>query len=88
MLRTYKAILKGSHLEWIGETPEYDKNQPLDIEVTISDHSAPSNVPDCGQQMAEILEQLAKNDAFSEIADAVSWQGEIRKDRPLPGRND
>jgi hypothetical protein len=37
--------------------------------------------------MAEALENLAALDAFSEISDPVEWQREIRKDRPLPGRD-
>jgi hypothetical protein len=36
--------------------------------------------------MAEALEKLAASDAFSEISDPSEWQREIRKDRPLPGR--
>jgi hypothetical protein len=36
--------------------------------------------------MAEALERLAAADALSRIEDPVEWQREIRKDRPLPGR--
>ncbi|PID98478.1 MAG: hypothetical protein CSA83_01055 [Actinomycetales bacterium] len=32
------------------------------------------------------LLNLQKSGAFSEIEDPVAWQREIRKDRPLPGR--
>jgi hypothetical protein len=35
----------------------------------------------------EALEQLRKLNPFREIADPVAWQREIRKDRPLPGRD-
>ena len=42
---------------------------------------------DMQQRMAEALEKLAASDAFSEISDPVEWQREIRKDRPLPGRD-
>lgn len=36
----------------------------------------------------ESLEKLAKMKAFSEIDDPVEWQREIRRDRPLPGREE
>ncbi len=32
------------------------------------------------------IRNLQKVNAYSEIADPVAWQREIRKDRPLPGR--
>lgn len=32
------------------------------------------------------LLSLQKSGAFSDIEDPVAWQREIRKDRPLPGR--
>jgi hypothetical protein len=35
----------------------------------------------------EVLEQLRKLNPFREIEDPVAWQCEIRKDRPLPGRD-
>jgi hypothetical protein len=33
------------------------------------------------------LRQLRKLGTFKEITDPVTWQREIRKDRPLPGRD-
>jgi antitoxin component of MazEF toxin-antitoxin module len=32
------------------------------------------------------IKELQKLGAFKEIKDPVAWQREIRKDRPLPGR--
>jgi hypothetical protein len=46
----------------------------------------PDQVADRRRRMAEALENLAAADAFSEISDPVEWQREVRKDRPLPGR--
>lgn len=38
MLQTYKAILKGSQLEWNGEAPETEQNeQPINVFITILD---------------------------------------------------
>jgi hypothetical protein len=39
-----------------------------------------------GKRMAEILEQGAKLGLFKDIQDPAAWQREIRRDRPLPGR--
>jgi len=33
------------------------------------------------------LDKLAKMRVFADIKDPVVWQRQIRKDRPLPGRN-
>ncbi len=35
----------------------------------------------------EALKELRKRGTFKEITDPVAWQREIRKDRPLPGRD-
>lgn len=40
-----------------------------------------------GRRIADALEKLAAMHAFAEIDDPVEWQREIRKDRPLPGRD-
>ncbi len=42
-----------------------------------------------GQVIAEIMNRIAaRGNAFSDIKDPVEWQRNIRKDRPLPGRED
>ena len=84
MSETYRAILKGDQLEWTDVVPsDLASEQP--VEVTILDE--PDGLGDRRRRMAEALEKLAAADAFSEIADPVEWQREIRKDRPLPGRD-
>ena len=75
---------KGNRLEWTDPGPvDLKPDQP--VEVTILDEQHQSE--DRGKRMAEALEKLAASDAFSEISDPVEWQREIRKDRPLPGRD-
>jgi hypothetical protein len=84
MGNSYRAILKGNELEWTGPGPvDLDPEQP--VEVTILD--TPDQNADRGKRMVEALEKLAASDAFSEISDASEWQREIRRDRPLPGRD-
>ncbi len=38
------------------------------------------------QRIQETLRQLQEIGAYKDIKDPVAWQREIRKDRPLPGR--
>ena len=83
MADSYRALLKGDRLEWTdGEPRHLASEQP--VEVTILDQ--PNRIAERRRLMAEALENLADADAFSEISDPVEWQREIRKDRPLPGR--
>lgn len=39
-----------------------------------------------GVAMAKIMERMAAREALAEIEDPSAWQREVRKDRPLPGR--
>ena len=39
------------------------------------------------RMITDALENLAAIGAFADIDDPVEWQREIRKDRPLPGRD-
>jgi hypothetical protein len=81
---TYRAILRGDRLEWTDPGP-VDLNPEQPVEVTIL--AEPDQTADRGRRMAEALEKLAASDAFSEISDPSEWQREVRKDRPLPGRD-
>lgn len=84
-METYRAILKGNRLEWIESEPTHlDAEQP--VEVTILDTPGEVDAATQGQRMAKALERLAASNALSHIKDPSEWQREIRKDRPLPGR--
>lgn len=37
-------------------------------------------------RISESLSWLAKHNTFADIQDPVAWQQELRRDRPLPGR--
>ncbi len=39
-----------------------------------------------GQKLMAILQRIADRGGIASIKDPVKWQREIRKDRPLPGR--
>lgn len=48
---------------------------------------APESPPN-GEAIARIGERMAARNALASIKDPAAWQREIRKDRPLPGRDD
>ena len=88
MHQTYKAILRGNHLEWSGEAPgQLESEQPLEVHVTILNESPADKSASQGRKMAEALERLAATDALAEIADPSEWQREQREERSLPGRD-
>ncbi len=61
MLQTYKAILRGNHLEWNDAGPQsLTDDHPVAVYVTILDQAQAEKAPlTSGQQMASILEELA-----------------------------
>lgn len=85
MIQAYKGILRGNQIEWTTDgKPKSD--QPLQVEVTVVEPKDDDDKLERGRRMAASLERLAAMGAFSEIADPMERQREIRKDRPLPGR--
>jgi len=40
------------------------------------------------RRVAAAFDALRRSGAFADIADPVKWQRDIRKDRPLPGREE
>ncbi len=40
------------------------------------------------KRLRKAFETLAELGTFADIADPVEWQRQIRKDRPLPGRDE
>jgi hypothetical protein len=86
MVRTYKALLRGNSLEWIGEAPEHSEDHPITVEVTVLEERCFSDARSRGHAMAAILEKLAESGAVSDITDPAAWQRGLRQDRPLPGR--
>lgn len=87
MSETYRAILKGDRLEWTDSEPT-DLNPEQPVQVTILDAPDHTDTTTQGQRMAKALEGIAASDGLSQIQDPVEWQREIRKDRPLPGREE
>lgn len=94
-LHKYKAVIRHDpvthhdYVEWISGKPR--TNVPIDVEVSVWEEPwgkrRVGKDKENGKRLAELFEKLADKGAFSDIDDPVAWQREIRKDRPLPGRD-
>jgi hypothetical protein len=84
MIRTYKAILHGDHVEWIDKRPE--QTQPVPVHITPLEDIPPGPGRERGRAMAEALAALASRGTFAAITDPVAWQRELRHERSLPAR--
>lgn len=89
MADTYEGILEGDRIRWIGPRPPSGKVRV----IPAADESArlpplPESTPEQRARLVQALEAAAELDPYREIEDPVAWQREIRKDRPLPGRED
>lgn len=87
MLETYKATIHGNTIEWEAEKPDGVTNKDgLKVEVTVlyGNNKLPKSD---GDKMADALAQIAARGGIKTIPDPLAWQREIRKDRPLPGRD-
>lgn len=78
MLETYKALVHGNQIRWLGKGPETER--PVEVDVTVLSRSPQRG---SGQAMADALEELAKINAFKDITDPVAWQRQMRTDKPL-----
>jgi hypothetical protein len=88
MSETYPAILRENRIEWMGDPPPHlPPEQPVRVEVTLLGPASAAPAEQ-GRLMAEALEQLAARGGRGLPADPVEWQREVRRDRPLPGRDD
>ena len=72
-------------VEWLEETPTVDG--PVPAYIVVLDNLDVHHPDNSGAIAVAMLEILADKGTFDEIEDPVAWQREIRKDRPLPGRD-
>jgi hypothetical protein len=85
MPQSYLAILKGDRVEWVGAAPP--TGDAVWVKVRLLPPLSPEDAAR-GARMLEVLNALAARGGVPEYGDPVEWQREIRKDRPLPGRED
>ncbi|MBA3769845.1 MAG: hypothetical protein H0X08_05020 [Blastocatellia bacterium] len=85
MLEKYRATIHGETISWDGDIPdEVTKDGIMEVYVTRVGETI-NTVPN-GQRAMAALERIAEKGGIQSIVDPVAWQREIRKDRPLPGR--
>lgn len=80
--KTYPARLADDRLIWESEAPP-EATSAEGVRVLVEVIESEVSNEERGRRMKEALEKLAAIGGFSEIADPVAWQREIRKDRPL-----
>ncbi len=83
MLQTYTGTLSAGQIAWDAAPPEGEG-----IRVIVTVESEVPKVPFRNEKLAAILERLAASDIHKHFPDPLEWQREIRKDRPLPGREE
>ncbi|MFM9903074.1 MAG: hypothetical protein ACKVQJ_00715 [Pyrinomonadaceae bacterium] len=85
MEEKYRAKIHGDTIEWSGNIPEEVANDGV-MEVYVTRVRDTKNYEPNGKRAMSILEKIADRGGIKSIVDPVAWQREIRKDRPLPGR--
>ena len=89
----YKAVIRHDpvehhdYIEWISGKPR--TNVPIQVEIITWEDKSELNQYNANSDMDKAvasLHEIAKRGGTG-ITDPVAWQREIRKDRPLPGRD-
>ena len=88
MQTEYKATLKDGQVKWTTTAPPNSLNGVQVLVTVLPAQTSESERRERGAAMAAALRKLSKikNGGLASIEDPVAWQREIRKDRPLPGR--
>ena len=81
MPATYRAVIEGEQVQWVGIAPLYRKDVPLRVRVQILEEQS---TPDRGKRMAAALAATART--FRASANPQTWQRQARRDRAMPGR--
>jgi hypothetical protein len=89
MLKTYHVLLQpGGTIDWGADGPPMIPSA-TEVAVTVpTAETAPEERAARGERLRIALEAVAASNPFRDIVDPVEWQREIRKDRPLPGREE
>jgi hypothetical protein len=90
MLNAYRATIQGDRIEWdAGEKPALAPGARVIVTVLDTPPTGPKRLPPSdGRAMMAALEKIAARGGPTGFGDPVEWQREVRRDRPLPGRDD
>ncbi|HEX6749434.1 MAG TPA: hypothetical protein VF092_19215 [Longimicrobium sp.] len=86
MSQSYDAVLSGNCLEWRGRAPADDR--PKAVKVIVPDDEDTAAPEERRGAALAALQEIASRGGIRSIPDPVAWQREVRKDRPLPGRDE
>lgn len=88
MKRSYSAEMVDGQFNWVGESPPEATRGRVLLEVTIkSQEDSELDRTARVERMRAAFARLRESNPFAEITDPVAWQREIRKDKPLDGRD-
>lgn len=85
MLEKYRATIHGDTIKWNNAVPDEIANDER-MEVYITRVADTTNSEPNGKRAAAALQKIADMGGVKSIPDPDKWLREIRKDRPLPGR--
>jgi hypothetical protein len=86
-MEKYKATIHNERIEWESEIPADVKNgDRVEVEITLAQKPLTQSVADRRRALAA-LKAIADRGGIRSIPDPVAWQREVRKERPLPGRD-
>ncbi len=83
MPNTYRAILTGDRLDWLGAKPAQTEATP--VEVIVHDPPILGVARSDGVRMAEALEDLGSLGVYRRFDDPVRWQRMVREYLPSSG---
>ncbi len=91
MLQSYEAIYDHGRLTWTGEAPKLVRGRvivTLINEPAANQQTEPNDQRPNGDRMADLLTEMAEKGIGKIFGDPMEWQREVRRDRPLPGREE
>lgn len=86
MSKTYRAVLRGDHVDWIDPPPRRQGDTQVQITLLQPELEPEEDRRARRQSAVAALEELAAAGGIASISDPAAWEREIRQDRPLPGR--
>ena len=91
MLPSYEAIYDHGQLTWVGDAPSPDRSRVI---VILIEGQSANDLPEAdrevpnGTRLVAILTEMAEKGIGKVFGDPMEWQREVRRDRPLPGREE
>jgi hypothetical protein len=85
-MQSYRPILEGDRIHWVDPPPE--STGPIEVTIRILGPIPKEDLRARRARAVAALARLAAEGGIQSIPDPAAWEREIRRDRPLPGRED